>query len=299
MHHDPSDAAPRRPFPIPVVSADPAGLPEDDGLDYIRMPQGMSTWQSPQLPEPEELQHHAPVIATLQRVRQALQQAVDGSDPTLISVSGLDAAARALLHQALGEGEVAVRVTTEATSAQTCLEAQETIYAGVWRVLRREDATVVDTIEIGAAPPSLVALLRNEPHRGAGLSPQSVQPAEVMNAPAILAELADHWTRRRRGEPAHVVNLTLLPLARADVAWLDHELGAGRVQILSRGYGNCRVTSTARPHTWRVIYYNSMDTVILDTIELVDLPEVALAAPEDLAASLERLTEAIEWMEGA
>ena len=96
-----------------------------------------------------------------------------------------------------------------------------------------------------------------------------------------------------------MINLTLLPLSPADLAWLEHEIGSGRVLILSRGYGNCRISSTERPHTWRVVYYNSMDTMILNTLEVVELPEVALAAPEDLADSLERLSEAIEWLESA
>jgi hydrogenase-1 operon protein HyaF len=39
-----------------------------------------------------------------------------------------------------------------------------------------------------------------------------------------------------------------------------------------------------------------MQTLILDTIELVDVPEVALAAPEDLADSALRLTELALWM---
>ena len=40
----------------------------------------------------------------------------------------------------------------------------------------------------------------------------------------------------------------------------------------------------------------SMNTLILNTIEVVEVPEVALAAPEDLADTRERLAELIEWM---
>jgi len=46
------------------------------------------------------------------------------------------------------------------------------------------------------------------------------------------------------GQPAHVINLTLLPMSMQDIAFLDHHLGTGRVLILSRGYGNCRITNT-------------------------------------------------------
>ena len=40
------------------------------------------------------------------------------------------------------------------------------------------------------------------------------------------------------------------------------------------------------------------DVVILNTVEVSALPEVAQAAPEDLADSLERLKEVLEWVEG-
>jgi hydrogenase-1 operon protein HyaF len=40
-----------------------------------------------------------------------------------------------------------------------------------------------------------------------------------------------------------------------------------------------------------------MNTLILNTIEIVDVPEVALAAVEDLADSRERLAELVTWMD--
>ena len=44
-----------KPFPIPVVPFGPGSQMEDETLDYITMPSGMSTYQAPVLPEPEEL----------------------------------------------------------------------------------------------------------------------------------------------------------------------------------------------------------------------------------------------------
>ncbi|HSV71461.1 MAG TPA: hydrogenase expression/formation protein [Methylibium sp.] len=300
MSHDPTDLGTRKPFPIPLVALGPGSQAEDETLDYIKMPQGMSTWQPPHLPEPEQLAGHDSVRAVLHAVQDSLRQALAGEPPAPIGLDALDSASRALVNQVLGEGEVSLRVAAPG-GGRSCLDAQESVYAGVWRVVRRDDDTgaVRDSIEVGAAPGVLLGIVRSEPHRGAGLSPQAALPPDVMNAPSILAELADHWSRRRSGDAAHVINLTLLPLAPADLAWLEHEIGSGRVLILSRGYGNCRISNTERPDTWRVVYYNSMDTMILNTIEVVELPEVALAAPEDLADSLERLTEAIEWLEGA
>ena len=66
--------------------------------------------------------------------------------------------------------------------------------------------------------------------------------------------------------------------------------------MISRGFGNCRITSTGARDVWRVQYFNSMNTLILNTIEVVDVPEVALAATEDLVDSRERLAELVTWM---
>jgi hydrogenase-1 operon protein HyaF len=97
---------------------------------------------------------------------------------------------------------------------------------------------------------------------------------------------------------SHVVNLTLLPVTPEDIGFLDHHLGTGRVLMLSRGYGNCRISNTRLPNCWRVVYYNSMDKVILNTVEVVDMPEVAMAAPEDLRDSHERLADVMNYLEG-
>ena len=117
-----------------------------------------------------------------------------------------------------------------------------------------------------------------------------------MNAPTLLQELHDQRQQWRAGQSAHLVNLSLLPLSPADMACLEEQLGTGRVVILSRGYGNCRISSTRVPTTWRVVYYNSQDAMILNSIEVVDMPEVACAAPEDLVDSEQRLREVMAWV---
>jgi hydrogenase-1 operon protein HyaF len=92
----------------------------------------------------------------------------------------------------------------------------------------------------------------------------------------------------------HVVNLSLLPHTEDDLAWLDAALGEGAVTILSRGYGNCRITSTGVANVWWVQYFNSQDTLILNTIEVSRVPNVACAAAEDLEDSAQRLREILE-----
>jgi hydrogenase-1 operon protein HyaF len=210
---------------------------------------------------------------------------------------GLPEADLKLINQVLGEGEVSA-VVRQQGDVHRELRIQESVFAGVWRVISLMNGEVVtDAIELGHVPETLKDAARND------VEPvvprwQGALPPNVQNAPTVLSEIEDQWRVWRVGQPAHVVNLTLLPMSVEDIGFLDHHLGTGRVLILSRGYGNCRITNTWRPHTWRVVYYNSSDSVILNTVEISELPEVAQAAKEDLEDSHERLKEVLEWVEG-
>jgi hydrogenase-1 operon protein HyaF len=113
-------------------------------------------------------------------------------------------------------------------------------------------------------------------------------PDGVMNAPALLHELFAKSAAFSAGS-VEVVNLTLLPLSPEDNALLVETLGLAGLSILSRGYGDCRISLTRLPHVWWVQYFNSSEQLILNTLEITDLPQVALAAREDLEDTLERL----------
>ena len=112
-----------------------------------------------------------------------------------------------------------------------------------------------------------------------------------MNALPILTELESSVATYREAATPHVINLTLLPLSDADVTFLDERLGRGAVDILSRSYGKCQVISTLTPDVWWVRYYNSMGTLILNTLEVIDVPQVVCAAPEDIRDSGKRLED--------
>jgi hydrogenase-1 operon protein HyaF len=47
------------------------------------------------------------------------------------------------------------------------------------------------------------------------------------------------------------------------------------------------------PNVWWIKFFNSQDALILSTIEVVDVPEIALAAPEDFADTCVRLREIV------
>lgn len=275
---------PRTYLPLPVTGpgsqSDPDGSP---ALDYLPIPTTMDGYRRPDLPEPETAAGCAAALALMDAALAALA----GPLPVVLGLDHLDATARSFLGRALGDGEVSLR--REAVGGRCAARAQETALAGVWIVqsLPADGGSGSEALEIAAAPSIAFGVWS-----GAGEQPARVAPgADVMNAPAVLTELEHRRQHFDPAAPAHVTNLSLLPFTPADHDWLGANLGRGPLTVLSRGYGNCRLAACALPNLWRVQYFNSMDTLILDTVELTALPEIVCAAPEDLADSRERLAE--------
>ncbi|PPE70079.1 hydrogenase expression/formation protein [Caldimonas thermodepolymerans] len=286
-----------KPFPLPVRAIGPGSQVEEEALQYLEMPKGMSTYRPPVLPEREEVAGLSAAHEALHAVQRALHQVLEGGTPAPVSLDHLGPADRQLLNQVLGEGEVSARIDTGDGRE---VRIQESVFTGVWRIaVFRDGEPVEDRIEVAAVPSLVGEQARLDATDVRALALPEALPPGVMNAPSILTELSDQVARWTPQRPTHVVNLTLLPLSPEDLAFLGERLGQGRVVVLSRGYGNCRVTSTRVPHCWRVVYYNSQDAVILDTIEVTAMPDAVRAAPEDLQDSAERLDEVLAWLTGA
>jgi hydrogenase-1 operon protein HyaF len=255
----------------------------DDQLEYMPLPQDMRTY-SPHLPEIDNISDDiTPALDLLRDVAAACSEAALTGTTAQFALTGLDAANLQIIKETLGEGEVAAKVRSVPAIA-----VQESVFAGVWRL----NGADVDCIEVAAIPGCVTR--DGLGARRAGLLGGTPLTPGVVNAPPILVELRDKSASWTPGTELHVINLSLLPHTEEDLVWLDQALGEGAVTILSRGYGNCRVTATALPHVWRVQFFNSMDTLILDTFEVTAIPEVALAAVEDLKDSGARLLQVIE-----
>jgi hydrogenase-1 operon protein HyaF len=285
---------PMKPFPIPLVAPlGPGSQAEDEPIDFMPMPRDMNTYRPPALPEPEALAAHAGAVSALHEALGAVQRHLAGEEVAPIELGALSAADLALVNQVLGEGEVAAQVT-----GGDGIQAQESVFAGVWRVVyRAHDSVVRDTLEVGAFPRAIAEAARAESRPLPPLP--AIAPPGTMNAPAVLEELRDRSRTWRPGQAAHVVNLSLLPLTPGDSEYFEAQLGRGRVMVLSRGYGNCRIVDTRAAGIWRVTYFNSQDMIILDTLEVGDVPEVACAARQDLEDSAVRLAEVLQWVRSA
>lgn len=277
-----------RPFPISVVAMGP-GSQGDEAPAYLPMPQGMETFSAPRLPENVEPAALAEATRRLGEFADAIDTAGFAGNASL-DLLGLEPAVREVINQSLGFGEVSAF-----TTAPAHWRVQESAFAGLWRVLRlAEDGRfVADRLQTGTIPACLVEAMQAT---AAGELAAPDYPAGTMNAPALVEEIRQQAARYQPGTPAHVINLTLLPVSEADLDTLYGWLGHREVSILSRGYGNCRITSTRLRNVWWVQYFNSMDALILNSLEITEMPEVALAADEDFADSLERLREYLDTM---
>jgi hydrogenase-1 operon protein HyaF len=277
-----------RSIPIPIRALTPE---PDEAIDFMPMPREMSTFEMPRLPEPGADSDVAGARDVLEAFVGHMHRWLDaGGEPPALELAGVPMPTLRVLNETLGEGEVSVRV-----DAGHEIRIQESVFCGVWREqhFAAGGALLHDLLRAAPMPPVVGRVARE---RAAPALRDLPLPVGAMNVPALLTELADAIVRSTNGAPVHVINLSLLPLSPDDSRHIDRLLDGGAVVILSRGFGNCRIGSTAARNVWRVQYFNNMNTLILDTLEVVDMPEVALAAREDLLESLQRLDDLVQWM---
>jgi hydrogenase-1 operon protein HyaF len=281
-------------FPIPVRAATdafgPGSQANDEGFSYMPFPLEVQTFSMPQVPHDADA---SSLGAARRLLARFVEQMTDGGRPR-VELSALPADVLRVLNDSLGEGEVSVRIATRNGDGAE-IRIQETMFAGVWREMHLGADGGVQHDWLLACPVPPVALERAQRAATTHLATLET-PRGAMNSPALLTEIREQVLRFRPGQPPHVINLTLLPLTPEDHGVLEQAAPVGPVAILSRGFGNCRITSTGLRNLWRVQYFNSMQTLILNTLEVVEVPEVALAAADDLADSRERMRELLDWM---
>ncbi len=282
-----------KPVHIPVRVVGAGSQLEEEPLQYLDMPKQMDTFSMPSVPSDADAAALASARDLLAQFADALGASVDtgSADPVIVDLMGSDVATLDVINQMLGEGEVSIKLEGSRRAL-----IQESVFAGLWRVCELDagDRLIGDWLEASAIPRIVI----DTAHAAAREGPAPVTfPEGAMNSPALVAEIAERAAATAPGKEAHVVNLTLFPLTPEDHRALEEALPVGPAAIISSGFGNCRVTSTLTRDVWRVQYFNNMNTLILNTIEIVDIPSVAVAAPEDLADSRTRLVELIAWMD--
>lgn len=265
---------------------------DSDGatMEFMDMPSGMTTFMAPIIPEVEEIEGLESAIAMTEDMLTALKSYQVGSKARVIGLDHLDEKNREFYNQLLGDGEVSVQCGGDINA-----KIQESVLAGVWRVQYHDDKNNIirDTMEIADIPGIVSELTFHDAQENLDVSKLKI-PEDVYNAAPLLTEISDKLPEYKADGEVHVINLSLLPHTEEDIKYLSDSLGIGPVVILSRGYGNCRISSTKTKNVWWVQYYNSQDTLILNTLEVSKVPDVACASQEDLEDSAIRLDEILD-----
>lgn len=207
-----------------------------------------------------------------------------------VDLFNLNAYDRHFINTLLGEGEVSVRIQHVDGSES---EIQEAIFCGLWRVRRRRGEQLLeDRLETGCAPlPLWQAATQNV------LPTDSLLPPPIdglMNGLPLAHELLAH-VRNPDTQP-HSINLTQLPISEADRLFLSRLCGEGNIQIRTIGYGESYINATGLRHVWHLRCTDTLKGPLLESYEICPIPEVVLAAPEDLADSAQRLGEVCQWL---
>lgn len=245
----------------------------------------------PRALKPSSATANEAVNQVLRKTADALKAAAENGRGWRLRLEGLTDDERALLADALGKGEVAMTI---AAGAKDEGDAQivETVLPGVWmgRAETADGALGAEWIEVADAPFALRYVAAHRPRTDfpfEALSP----PRDAMNVMGVLAEIRSRAAAWQAGDQNHVFNFTLFPMTEADTAFLAKVVGEAGVRISSGGYGAARVIMTALSNVWAVQYLNGLGAVILDTIEIGDVPNAVLASTEDFADSAARLLE--------
>jgi hydrogenase-1 operon protein HyaF len=247
-----------------------------------------------ELPDPLALSGQAAAMEVMNDLQLALHRSVEsraaGRNETL-NLDALDSENRKSIDQLLGEGEISMHFR----SANCQARVQASVLAGVWRVkyFNSEGKLSRDTIEVSDVPMLCRRHVFSHAAHRAEINRKAI-PEGVQNALPLLAEINEKVAEYRPYQASHVINLNLLPQTEEDLGFLIERLGEGPLTMLSRGYGNCRITSTAVEHVWWVQHFNSQDKNVLNTLEIGSVPAVAAAAREDLHDSRQRMTEILE-----
>ncbi|EAU3237224.1 hydrogenase expression/formation protein [Salmonella enterica] len=270
----------------------PGTQPDDASFSMNPLPLTCQVNGDPSMAALEHCAHSPAVMALLTDLRGQLARRIpEVGDVLGWELSPLNADDLSFLNTLLGEGEVSVRIQHPDGSES---EIQETIFCGLWRVRHLHNRRLLtDRLEAGSAPLTLWQAATADTLPDDSLLPPPV--AGLMNRLPLAHELLAH-VRDPALQP-HSINLTQLPLSEADRLFLARLCGHGNIQIRISGYGESQINATALRHLWHVRCLDALKGPLLDSYEICPLPELVLAAPEDLADSRQRLDEVCRWLE--
>ena len=259
---------------------------KDEDADLLGL--GDQAHQQADFHLPADFSPSTAVVELFSSIRGKLTAAANGETPKVIDLLSFSDEDRRAISGMLGEGEVSIMA-----GADPVFQIEESVLPGVWRVRAAEESgeMVADYVEIADVPTAVRAAAAALAKPMAEVSAEQSNAQGVMNGAAVLAEVRARAADWRAGVKNHVVNFTLLPMTDEDGDLISNTLGDIPLTLVSTGFGTCKITGTRASNVWRVQFLNAMSAVILDTLEIGDVPEFARAALEDFEDSGARLDE--------
>ena len=237
----------------------PGTQPNDDSFSMNPLPITCQVNDEPSMAALEQCAHSPQVIALLNELQHQLSERQPPLGEVLaVELLNLNADDRHFINTLLGEGEVSVRIQ-QADDSES--EIQEAIFCGLWRVRRRRGEKLLE---------------------------------DKLDGLPLAHELLAH-VRNPDAQP-HSINLTQLPISEADRLFLSRLCGPGNIQIRTIGYGESYINATGLRHVWHLRCTDTLKGPLLESYEICPIPEVVLAAPEDLVDSAQRLSEVCQWL---
>lgn len=108
-----------------------------------------------------------------------------------------------------------------------------------------------------------------------------------MNAPKVLEEIAAALRALAENGETRTLYLSQVPLSEDDREHLQNFLGHGGSLIQSHTGNRTIWRATATPGVWLGEYYEGGSRLVLETIEIAGIPELAIPQADDLKRASE------------
>ncbi len=112
---------------------------------------------------------------------------------------------------------------------------------------------------------------------------------ETGNVVLLLNEIRHALRRLIETGEATVIDLSGIPMTKAETEEFDAALGVGEVQAAIDAGGPSEVIETGYAGVWRVIHRDSEEMILSRTIEVTRVPEILLTHDADMRRALIRL----------
>lgn len=276
----------------------------------FKLPVANGTFLYPEAPYLRDKNGIKDGLLLLKDIHHALVMFNEESKYNQFELSALNTLSREFIDEIFEKGHIKATVQLNSGDIDH-IEVHQSIMAGVWRIkhLNHLGKIGADYLEIATFPSAILskcrALKNKQPddksiNTSLDTSPEEpareqltsrlpldalLQDSNSFDKHALIAELNLRGEQFSATDEPFVINLSASCIDEDMLTALEAQLDIDEVTMLSTTYGNCMINATSAINTWWVKYFDADDRVILNTLEVVDIPSIAKASYQDIALS--------------